>query len=282
MFNIIETSLWRWIAFLSYPIAAFVVAALIFSVTDRFKFLKCNINTKWYSNTDLHNDLVFAVLNLLLRKYLMLGITIILWTASAIVVSTDQIQSYMLRPHGIFGGLSFYAQLVAYIVFSDFCLYWIHRAFHHKLLWNYHSIHHAPKQVEWTTAYRFHPINIALGTQMVDVIFLHLGISPDVLIFLRPLDTAFSFFVHANIDINLGIFGTLIASPIFHRWHHAIDEECISKNFSSTLAIWDVLFKTYYMPSHKKPHTYGIGDQSYPHSAIGQLLYPFKRGPKLH
>ena len=46
------------------------------------------------------------------------------------------------------------------------------------------------------------------------------GISPNVMLWVGPFTTATSAFVHANLNWTLGPFKYVLASPVFHRWHH--------------------------------------------------------------
>ena len=46
-------------------------------------------------------------------------------------------------------------------------------------MWRYHAIHHSAEEVDWTTSYRFHPVNLMLQPALVTVIMLTLGISPE-------------------------------------------------------------------------------------------------------
>jgi len=85
-----------------------------------------------------------------------------------------------------------------------------------------------------------------------------------------------SAFVHANLNWSLGPFKYVIASPVFHRWHHTALDRGGSKNFAGTFPILDVLFGTFYMPKGELPDQYGIGDPAFPQSFGGQLAYPFK------
>src|SRR6185437_3504983 len=113
-------------------------------------------------------------------------------------------------------------------------------------LWKYHAVHHASKDVEWTSAARFHPLNLALGTAAVDVAALLAGISPEIFIFLGPFNTLASVFVHANLNWTLGPLRYVFVSPVFHRWHHA--RAVCDMNFASTFSFLDVMFGTYHMP----------------------------------
>ena len=64
------------------------------------------------------------------------------------------------------------------------------RAFHTASLWRYHAVHHAPEHLEWTSANRFHPVNVALHGVLADSVLLLAGIAPEVLVFLVPVGSA--------------------------------------------------------------------------------------------
>ena len=81
-------------------------------------------------------------------------------------------------------------------------------------------MHHSSEELDWISAARFHPVNIFLGTVLVDVGLLLAGISPNVMLWVGPFTTATSAFVHANLNWTLGPFKYVIAGPVFHRWHH--------------------------------------------------------------
>jgi sterol desaturase/sphingolipid hydroxylase (fatty acid hydroxylase superfamily) len=130
--------------------------------------------------------------------------------------------------------------------------------------------------VDWTTAYRFHPVNLWLGSFLVTALMLFLGISPTVLLFLVAFDTTTAAFVHANLNWTLGPLKYIVATPVFHRWHHTPLDQGGNSNFGSLLSVWDVLFGTFYMPAHALPGHYGIDDANFPAGFIGQTVHPFR------
>jgi sterol desaturase/sphingolipid hydroxylase (fatty acid hydroxylase superfamily) len=55
------------------------------------------------------------------------------------------------------------------------------------------------------------------------------------------------------------------------------DREAVDKNFSVHTPIWDLLFRTYYLPD-EWPTRYGLsGRRDVPSSWITQLTYPLAR-----
>src|ERR1700720_4671897 len=116
--------------------------------------------------------------------------------------------------------------------------------------------------------------NLFFGAVIADVVLLLAGISPNVFVVLGPVTIAHSAFVHANLDWTFGPFKYVIATPVFHRWHHTA-ERGGEKNFAATFPVLDLIFGTFYMPAGEKPDRYGIADREFPTSFGAQLLRPF-------
>ena len=103
-----------------------------------------------------------------------------------------------------------------------------------------------------------------LGAVIADVVLLIAGISPNVFVVLGPVTIAHSAFVQY-----------VIATPVFHHWHHTAAERGGEKNFAATFPVLDLIFGTFYMPAGEKPDRYGIADREFPTSFGAQLLRPF-------
>src|SRR5262249_23131412 len=153
--------------------------------------------------------------------------------------------------------------------------YGIHRVFHSRFAWKFHAIHHSPKVLDWLSTVRFHPVNSALAFVLPDVIVLLLGFAPDAVFLLAPFNAVYSGMVHANLNWTFGPFRYVLASPVFHRWHHTTKEEGLNKNFAATFPFIDLLFGTYYMPADRIPEQFGNGEPGFPEGFWGQLLHPF-------
>jgi sterol desaturase/sphingolipid hydroxylase (fatty acid hydroxylase superfamily) len=82
--------------------------------------------------------------------------------------------------------------------------------------------------------------------------------------------------VHVNIKWDFGPFCWVLASPVYHRWHHTDVARGGSKNFAATFPIFDLMFGTYYMPRGVLPDGYGVDDPDFPKTFGAQLLYPFR------
>jgi sterol desaturase/sphingolipid hydroxylase (fatty acid hydroxylase superfamily) len=169
------------------------------------------------------------------------------------------------------------AQVAIILLLTDLLQYWGHRLFHRNPLWRFHCIHHAPTRVDWLTCVRIHPINFILYSTLINLLISLVGFSPEAFFFLVPFNTLSAFLVHANLNWTFGPFRYVIASPVFHRWHHTYADLGGNKNFAPTFPFLDLAFGTFYMPKGQLPSIFGIPGNNVPNHLLGQLRYPFKR-----
>jgi len=252
--------------------------ALFFTGVATFKSHVASPGKVWWRNPGLSTDITYALVHGVLAPYFNRPALILVYALLASTVMTPaEVADFFARGAGPLNVLPFWGQLAFYIIVSDFLYYWAHRLFHGRSLWKYHAIHHSATEVDWTTEYRFHPVNVMLQPAPVGVLMLALGISPDVLAFFIPFDVIAGAFVHSNLNWTLGPLKYVVASPVFHRWHHTLPEEGGESNFAPTFALWDWLFGTFYMPEGKLPATFGVDDPQFPtESYLAQVIYPFK------
>jgi sterol desaturase/sphingolipid hydroxylase (fatty acid hydroxylase superfamily) len=250
--------------------------AIVFSLLSLASNQACNPGRIWWRNPGLFTDLCYVVVVPFVAPYLRMSLMVMGAGMLSGVMTNREIADYFAHGRGPLGGLAFWGQVAIYVVASDFMLYWTHRIFHGSTMWRFHATHHSAEEIDWTTAYRFHPVNLWLGSFLVTTSMLFLGVSPAVLLFLVPFDTTTAAFVHANLNWTLGPLKYVVATPVFHRWHHTHLDEGGNTNFGSLLAVWDVLFGTFYMPESKLPSRYGIDEPAYPQRFLGQLVHPFR------
>ncbi len=252
-----------------------LAAGLIFPLlTYRYA---CNRTAPWWRNAELVTDLCYWFIVPVFTRFLRIGLLVAGAAVLFGITGEKEIVAFFDRGHGPWAQLPFWAQVLLYLLVSDFLLYWSHRLFHGTRMWRYHAVHHSSEHLDWTSAARFHPVNLSLGTVLVDVVLLLGGIPPLVLTILVPFNVLMSVFVHANLNWSLGPFRYVIASPVFHRWHHTKPDKGGERNFASTFPFLDLLFGTFYMPEHELPGEYGVDDPQFPRSFGAQMLHPFKQ-----
>jgi sterol desaturase/sphingolipid hydroxylase (fatty acid hydroxylase superfamily) len=255
------------------------VFALILAALTPFQGLACNPDKPWWRNRGLFTDLCYCFILPFFAPYLRLALLMLAGAFAIWLVNPRDLEDFFMQGHGPIRALPFWAQVVLYLVVSDLLMYWIHRLFHGERMWRYHAIHHSAQDVDWTTAYRFHPVNLWLDAFLVDALMMLVGVPAVALVFFAPFNQAISAFVHANLNWTLGPFKYVFASPVFHRWHHTSPGEGGNMNFAPTFSFWDVLFGTFYMPEGKLPERYGVDDPAFPENFGAQLIYPFRAGP---
>ncbi|MEI9885295.1 MAG: sterol desaturase family protein [Rhizomicrobium sp.] len=232
----------------------------------------CNKGKPWWEKRGLVTDLCYWFIVPVVTRYARIGFTVLLTVYLLGIDTADGLVAFFDHGHGPLSRLPFWWQLGLYLIASEFCLYWLHRAFHSARLWRFHAVHHSSEDIEWISASRFHPVNLIFGTVAVDVIALMLGFTSDIFLIMGPFNALTSGWVHANLDWTLGRFKYVFAGPVFHRWHHARDH--VGVNFAGTFSLFDVMFGTFYMPQGALPKDYGIDDAAMPQSFGKQMLYP--------
>ena len=237
----------------------------------------CNPGRPWWRKREIVTDILYWFLIPLMARFVRIGLMVMGAAYLYGIHGTEALVKFYDDGFGPLATLPLWGQALVFVVVSDFLLYWVHRVYHGVHMWKYHAVHHSSEELDWISAARFHPVNILLGTVLVDVVLLLAGISPNVMLWVGPFTTAHSAFVHANLNWSLGPFKYVLAGPVFHRWHHTAADRGGSKNFAGTFPVIDWLFGTFYMPKDALPEAYGIADKEFPGSFGAQIMYPFRR-----
>jgi sterol desaturase/sphingolipid hydroxylase (fatty acid hydroxylase superfamily) len=176
-------------------------------------------------------------------------------------------------PHG----WSLGAQMVAMLLAVDFMRYWVHRACHtYTPLWRLHEVHHSPDILYTLNVGRFHPLEKVLHFACDSVPFLLLGVAPEVMGGYFLLYAVNGFFQHSNLRLRYGWLNYVVGSAETHRWHHARDPRTAYCNFGNTTIVWDLLFRTWFLPTAGPVDDIGIMDRTYPKGFWAQMLTPFR------
>lgn len=167
-------------------------------------------------------------------------------------------------------------QVVEAVILADLGFYIAHRMFHRvQWLWRFHAIHHSIEELDWLAAVRVHAFDQAVtkGASMLPL--LALGFDTGAISISSGIYFWHSLLLHANVRMTFGPLRWLIASPVFHHWHHAARPDAVGQNYAGQLSFLDKLFGTLHMPEGQLPDRYGV-DASVPSGYLSQLLYPLK------
>jgi sterol desaturase/sphingolipid hydroxylase (fatty acid hydroxylase superfamily) len=135
-------------------------------------------------------------------------------------------------------------------------------------------VHHSSPQLDWIAAARVHPLNDLIPAVVTVPPMIAAGYNPAAVAAFLPFLTFYAVMLHANLNWSYGPFRYVLASPVFHRWHHTKQAEGQNKNFAGLLPVWDLLFGTFYMPRGRQPEIFGV-DDPVPGNILGQMIYPF-------
>jgi sterol desaturase/sphingolipid hydroxylase (fatty acid hydroxylase superfamily) len=141
-----------------------------------------------------------------------------------------------------------WCRTVAAILLLDYTLYIWHRLTHRiPLLWRFHQVHHVDREMDASTALRFHfgeiIVSVAFRATQVWVI----GPTPVTYAVWQTFLFLCILFHHANIRLPLTWerrVARILVTPRLHGIHHSIVPEEVNSNWSSGLTIWDWLHGT--------------------------------------
>lgn len=187
---------------------------------------------------------------------------------------------------GLFNRLDWpaWVELALAVLILDLVI-WAQHLVTHKvpLFWRFHRVHHADRDMDVTTGFRFHPVEILASMGLkVGVVYL-LGPSALAVLAFEILLSGTAMFNHANLALPKGLDRVLrlvLVTPDMHRVHHSIHRDEHDSNYGFCLSLWDRLFRTH-VPKPKAGHeamTVGLEWQDERPARLGWALsLPFRR-----
>lgn len=174
-------------------------------------------------------------------------------------------------------GVSGLPNILLTVVFLDFSTYLWHMAYHEvPLMWRLHRVHHSDRDLDVTSASRFHIGEILLSTLYRLGVVALWGPSVQAVAVFEVSLLAFSQMEHAN--IRLGEWDRrlrlVFVTPDMHRVHHDRPRENTNSNYSTIFSWWDRLFGTYRVEGIDQAGIV-IGVPEYPEAkdvTLGKLL----------
>ncbi|MES2720707.1 MAG: sterol desaturase family protein [Pseudomonadota bacterium] len=135
------------------------------------------------------------------------------------------------------------------LLLLDLGIYGQHVASHRwPWLWRLHRLHHSDRQLDLTSALRFHPLEILLSMAWKGVLITVIGAPVLAVVIFEVVLNASALFNHANLRLPLGLDAGLrkfLVTPDMHRVHHSRREHETDSNYGFCLPWWDWLFGSY-------------------------------------
>lgn len=168
-------------------------------------------------------------------------------------------------------------QVFLALVISDLGPYLFHRLCHESWLWRVHSIHHSPEDMQVLASARNHPLHVLVAYSLQMAPLVVLGAPPEVVMLKASFHGVNGLLQHANIDLRFGPLSYVLATPEMHMWHHNREIAISNHNYANNIILWDLLFKSFYRPSDKRPTT-DVGlphGTRFPNTFVGHMITPF-------
>lgn len=142
-----------------------------------------------------------------------------------------------------------WAELLIAFILLDFAVWLQHLAMHKiPLLWRMHKVHHVDRDLDVTTALRFHPFELVVSTLYKSVWVAILGVPVAVALAFEAWLNANALFNHGNLRLPPQLDRTMrffLVTPDMHLVHHSIRPDEQHRNYGFALTLWDRLFGCY-------------------------------------
>ena len=202
--------------------------------------------------------------------------------AAAVLAALDAAE----RGIGLFNTLAWPGWVEVLLAFLALDLaIWAQHLVSHKIpiLWRLHRVHHADRDVDVTTAIRFHPIEIGLSMLLKIALVYVLGAAVLAVVIFEIVLNGAAMFNHANVRLGAADrwLRLAVVTPDMHRIHHSTDRREHDANYGFNLSIWDRLLGTY-VDRPRGGHqgmVIGLSDHQNqnPNRLIWAFSFPFRR-----
>lgn len=176
---------------------------------------------------------------------------------------------------------------------EDFTHYWMHRFGHtNRSLWKLHRTHHSSNKFQVSVTFRENAWWYAMFPgNWWGAFMLYLGFT-EAFIISTTLVGTHNIIIHMGVEWDRKLytlpvigkvyrfFELIFQSPAAHRAHHGLGSNSKQMgNYGLCLFIWDILFKTAYLPGDRIPKKYGVA-RDYDESWQSQLWWPLVSSPE--
>jgi sterol desaturase/sphingolipid hydroxylase (fatty acid hydroxylase superfamily) len=174
-------------------------------------------------------------------------------------------------------------QVVVAIILLDYTLWFWHFASHRvPFLWCFHLVHHVDRDMDASTALRFHFGEHALSVLYRCAQIVVIGATPLSLWIWQLILFASILFHHSNVELPLAWerrVVRLIVTPRMHGIHHSDRLNEANSNWSSLLSCWDFLHRTIVLAVPQSEVTIGVpAYRDASDVTIGRILVlPFRK-----
>jgi sterol desaturase/sphingolipid hydroxylase (fatty acid hydroxylase superfamily) len=218
------------------------------------------------------NNILYLVLNILFLRWVLPASTVG-WS----VLSLDKVWGLLAA-----FDLPFWFKLVIGMLALDLAGYFAHVMLHKSsLLWRLHAMHHSDVDFDWSTGFRFHPLEGLFTSGIKLLVIAGVGVPPLAVALIETWGFLQNMYGHANARFPAKLeklLHWLVVTPDMHRVHHSALLEESLRNYGIILPWWDRLFGTYQaepLGGHEAMK-FGLDWLRHETSVPELLLLPFK------
>jgi sterol desaturase/sphingolipid hydroxylase (fatty acid hydroxylase superfamily) len=156
----------------------------------------------------------------------------------------------LMEPTGILGLLPLpnWSRFIVGFLLMDLSFYYWHRLNHAApLFWRFHLVHHIDPDLDVSTSYRFHIVEILYSSFFRVFQVLIIGVSPMLYFAYELIFLCATMFHHSNLRLPLGaerLLNRLLVTPRMHGIHHSGVRDETNSNYSVIFRWWDWLHGT--------------------------------------
>lgn len=171
---------------------------------------------------------------------------------------------------------------IAFLLF-DWSFYWWHRM-HHRvpLLWRFHNVHHVDPDLDVTTAFRFHAVEIGYSAAFRASQIILIGPAAWMYFIYELVFQLGTVFHHSNIKLPLKVervMNWVFVTPRMHGIHRSHFRNETDSNYSTVFSWWDRLHRSLRLNVPQREIQIGVPGYSRPEdNRPGRLLsMPFRQ-----
>lgn len=174
-------------------------------------------------------------------------------------------------------------EFAAALLLMDLSFYYWHRLNHRVgWLWRFHNVHHVDGDLDVTTSFRFHAVEIAYSSGFRAVQVGLIGLGPLAYFTYEILFQAGTMFHHSNLRLPIRVERALnhvLVTPRMHGVHHSTVREETNSNYGTCLRWWDRLHRTLRVDVPQEDVEIGVPGypQDRPEKVRTLLTMPFRR-----
>lgn len=148
----------------------------------------------------------------------------------------------------VVGGPAWLQAAIGFLLLDVTFYYW-HRLNHRvPFLWRFHNIHHVDPDLDVSTGFRFHFVEVGLSAVFRGAQVVLIGASLGLFAAYELVFQLGTFFHHSNVRLPRrleGALNALVVTPRMHGIHHSQYHEETDSNYSVVFSVWDRLHRTF-------------------------------------